>query len=352
MAPTRRAYTNLDALRSLAVLLVLVSHLVIGLGYKDNNVLTSWGGIIPLGHAGVLLFFIHTSLVLMMSLRRLENEQTEWLFARFYMRRLFRIYPLSIVTVLIVLAARVPSDVLAQYREPSAVAIWTNLTLTQNIWQTGSVTAPLWSLPFEVQMYIFLPFLYLLGKRWPNPLGLVALGLAVWFVDKRVGDAFPIYPALLQYAPWFFMGIAAFFSWPARSSIPGPWFVLALFSMTGWYLLAPQLLPAKITGWGQWGGGIVFALLLPKFNDLENPQVGRILHEIAKYSYGIYLSHSPVIWFAFVFLAGQPLAVRVAVLIVLLVAVPIACYHLIEQPFINLGSRVAAEFRRKSVVLA
>src|SRR4029077_4966072 len=56
---------NLDLLRSAAVILVFVNHLLLFLG------LTHAGEFLrPLGRWGVQLFFVHSSLVLMMSLER------------------------------------------------------------------------------------------------------------------------------------------------------------------------------------------------------------------------------------------------------------------------------------------
>jgi peptidoglycan/LPS O-acetylase OafA/YrhL len=77
---------NLDLLRSVAVLLVLVSHIPVALGHADGR----WGVVTLAGRYGVLMFFIHTSLVLMMSLERSERQGPA-LIRRFYIRRAFRI---------------------------------------------------------------------------------------------------------------------------------------------------------------------------------------------------------------------------------------------------------------------
>jgi len=85
---------NLDLLRATAVLLVLVSHLLYALSLRHPILESSgWADLIP-GPLGVWMFFIHTTLVLMMSLERLSAGAS--VAARFYIRRLFRIYPLSI----------------------------------------------------------------------------------------------------------------------------------------------------------------------------------------------------------------------------------------------------------------
>jgi peptidoglycan/LPS O-acetylase OafA/YrhL len=84
-----------------------------------------------------------------------------------------------------------------------------------------------------------------------------------------------------------------------------------------------------------------FCMLLPMFREIEIPAFKKIFHSIAKYSYGIYLSHLPILWFAFAGMAGQPVALRAIVGIAMLVAVPVLLYHAIEDPFIRLGAALA-----------
>ena len=60
-------YANLDLLRAIAVLLVLAQHV----GSKMHIEHIAWAPTrCPLGLFGVLLFFVHTSLVLMYSMER------------------------------------------------------------------------------------------------------------------------------------------------------------------------------------------------------------------------------------------------------------------------------------------
>ena len=75
---------NLDLLRATAVLVVLTFHTLL---FWD---LERIGGVSirPLGQFGVLLFFVHTTLVLMFSLRRQQTQQPDRpLFSPFMVRR-------------------------------------------------------------------------------------------------------------------------------------------------------------------------------------------------------------------------------------------------------------------------
>jgi peptidoglycan/LPS O-acetylase OafA/YrhL len=122
---------NLDLLRSAAVILVLGAHVIRVFNATGSPFVQFWG-IQNLGTFGVLMFFIHTSLVLMMSLDRLAATRTA-VIPRFYIRRMFRIYPLSIVAVAAVLLLRIPPDFEPVYSAPVLKAVWSNLLLVQNI---------------------------------------------------------------------------------------------------------------------------------------------------------------------------------------------------------------------------
>src|SRR5947209_13081073 len=141
---------NLDLLRCTAVGLVYVFHLLLTLGYKPSQ---------NMGRFGVLMFFVHTSLVLMMSIHRLERSG-QGIFAAFYLRRLFRLFPLSVFCVLTVWMLRLPrAPWWPQLAYIDAGTLLSNLTLTMNMTYKEPLTSALWSLPYEAQMYVLLPFL-------------------------------------------------------------------------------------------------------------------------------------------------------------------------------------------------
>src|SRR5207245_10395292 len=56
--------TNLDFLRSVAVLLVLLDHVCTFFNVRQIGIYSTY----EMGHLDVLLFFVHTSLVLMLAL--------------------------------------------------------------------------------------------------------------------------------------------------------------------------------------------------------------------------------------------------------------------------------------------
>ena len=325
---------NLDLLRSIAVILVLAQHLCRRL-HVDQ---VAWMSTSSWGKFGVLLFFVHTSLVLMYSMER--SQLTGWpLLKNFYTRRIFRIYPLSILAVLAALALHLDSDIngtpgLSHAQFPGLLVSASNLLLVQNLTYAKSIVNVLWSLPFELQMYAFLPFIFLWarGNRALWPL------LGLWVVSVIAGVAQPHIPGLgrlsiLLFVPNFLPGIIAF----SRPHVPRlraflwPIFILALVA-------AFTVLPVFAMGW-------VLCLLLglgiPSFGEIKTAWIRTLSNRIATYSYGIYLSHQFCIWIAFGLLASYSLWLRIPVLVILLVTLPVVLYHAIERPMIRVGVLVA-----------
>ena len=130
-----------------------------------------------LGRIGVLFFFVHTSLVLMYSLARMSSHP-DCLFARFYVRRAFRIYRLSIAAVLASLLLQIPPLPWEPIGVRSLPGIASNLALTMNLTYTPPILGPLWSLPLEVQMYLVLPLLFVVIRR-----GGVAVVAGCWLLS-------------------------------------------------------------------------------------------------------------------------------------------------------------------------
>lgn len=156
--------TTLDLLRAMAVSFVVLSHLPFALAYDQEFDTRFFGAL------GVAIFFVHTCLVLMQSLVRQvsEGDGKAWVIP-FFLRRIFRIYPLSVTVVTVLAACSWLS--LPDRNTFDLTHYLSNVLLIQNITGHLSTPGPLWSLPFEVQMYALLPLLFVLvlkaGKSAP-----------------------------------------------------------------------------------------------------------------------------------------------------------------------------------------
>lgn len=340
---------NLDLLRAIAVVLVLAQHLA-KRHYVEQFLwmpTSSWGVF------GVLLFFVHTCLVLMYSMERCGL--TGWpLLKNFVTRRVFRIYPLSILAVLAALALHLDSDIngihgLSRGAFPGIVSAASNLLLVQNLTQSKSIVNVLWSLPFELQMYAFLPFLFLwVWRRSAHAKRMAWLLLALWIVTIPAALAQPHIPhlgrlSILVFLPCFLPGVLAY-TLPHRPRIPSAVWPVFIFVLVTLYAARPEI----STGWVLC---LLLGAMIPHFQEIQAAGLRWISNRIATYSYGIYLSHQFAIWFALGVLSPYPLVLRIFVLTVLLVALPVALYHAVEKPMIGVGVRLANRVSQQSSAL-
>lgn len=326
---------NLDCLRSFAVLAVFVDHLLTTVGVESIGGVTLW----ELGRLGVLMFFVHTSLVLMMSMERMRMTGMRMV-GSFFIRRIFRIYPLSVFFVALVLFFSIPATPWRTgLEEFSPLDIVSNFLLTQNLTYSASVIGALWSLPYELQMYAFLPFAFFALRKYApvrTAIALWGLGLAAALVQPSISGRLDV----AQFAPCFLSGVLAYTLLPRiKPRLPSwlwPGFIL---------LLTPAFLmmgaPSEKSASRGWVFCLALGLAIPLFRELKSPGWNRIYLWIARYSYGIYLAHLPVFWFCFRFLRGFPAPVQWTTMVVLSIAIPVACYHFLEAPLMKLGKQVA-----------
>jgi len=337
---------NMDFMRAVAVLLVLFGHLTYFLG------LTDWGPlrIIFAGIMGVQIFFVHTCFVLMLSLeRQWKNQTAAELFGSFMVRRIFRIYPLSILVICLVVTFRLP---MAELRSGQFVAmslhpalVVSNLLLVQS--PRDSILGPTWSLPYEMAMYLFLPWLFLL--LYPNKLcWRLAAG---WLVSVLAGLAFLAYVGgggnkFLLYVPCFLPGVIAYqLQRTPRRQLPAIVWPGVVFAVVLLYLWTQNL--ARNSWLGGWIACLALGASAPFFAQMSAPWLTEPSRLIAKYSYGIYLAHFFCIWLMFDRLHYVlPRAARLPLFVALVVSLPIAFYHFLEDPLIQLGKRVAKRFER------
>lgn len=326
---TRLPERNLDVLRAIAVVSVLVCHLATAVRVRVDF----------LGRVGVLLFFVHTSLVLMGSLERAEDEPS-WV-GRFYVRRAFRIYPLAIVTILWVLLARWPWTVpritadTVTFHGVSPATILGNLLLVQNVAGVDVVLGVLWTLPIELQMYAVLPIGFLLARRGVRPvveafIGGVVLAVAWLTFKDRTPGLWRL--TTLEFVPCFISGVLAYALLRKAKAPPigARWWPLVLVLAVGSYAFLP---------WhaGAWAVCLAVGLMVPVVRELGASWLTRSAAIVAKYSYGIYLVHVPALRVTFAALPNAPAWVLLPVAVVLTAALSWLGFHLVERPGIELG---------------
>jgi peptidoglycan/LPS O-acetylase OafA/YrhL len=339
---TKLPERNLDILRAIAVLCVLADHVIIAATAPGN---VAWGW---LGRAGVLIFFVHTALVLMSSIERSGDRRDGWPL-RFYVRRAFRIYPLAIAAILLAVALRIPAHtphvgLVARFVPPDPVTFFSNLLLAQNLTRSRDIIGVLWTLPIEVQMYLALPLCYLVARRSvAGVAGLIALGAIAgmaWVAQLNVPGLWRL--TMLIFVPCFLSGVLAYALLRHRVApriSGGLFFLLVAIVLAGFFAARARYedpLP-------QWAFCLALGLLIPFGREISQSPISRAGHVIAKYSYGIYLLHLPLLWIALVPFRAAPVALQWTIFAVLMGIVPWIAFHLIERPGIRLGQRLVQQ---------
>jgi peptidoglycan/LPS O-acetylase OafA/YrhL len=312
---------------------VVISHLLL------EHTVTSIGGfhVQSLGTLGVLIFFVHTCLVLMQSLERHDRAGgRQSLALTFLITRAFRIYPMSIAVVLVL-------ALVALFSPRSSVTLSTllsNIFLVQNLTGAPDITPVLWSLPYEVQMYLFLPGLFVLahlaGRHawyWIAALwlGAVVLVLLVW----KLGGNYE----LIKFFPCFLPGVLAYSL--RRVSKDYPAALLFLFVGAGAFIFPVAVgmgLSATILSWGFC---LALGSILPWCRDLDSPGLRQCGRTLARYSYGIYLVHVPILYLCFHYLEALPGLIAWPLFIAGVSFVSFFAYHYIEAPGIVFGRALA-----------
>lgn len=335
---------NLDLLRSTAVLCVVACHLMTAAGMSAG-----YGRYVSstLGDFGVYVFFVHTALVLMGSLER-EGNRSGWV-RSFYVRRAFRIYPLAIVAILLVVATGEPAS---GHAAPLAIpasafprfttrAVLSDIALVQNLTAKPSLLGPIWTLPVELQMYLLLPVCFLAARRGAAAVGTLFVAFAIAYLVV----AHPAAPMLARltvfaYGPCFLAGVVAYFLMRQKSvRIQLPvWTLAAVVVIAAVYLsvvLPSRHLPLI------WLAPLAIGFVLPFVRNAAPSRITRAAHTLCTYSYGVYLFHVPVIWLSVIRLHAFPWPIRIATLVAGITVLPWLGYRVLERPMIDLGKRIA-----------
>jgi peptidoglycan/LPS O-acetylase OafA/YrhL len=164
--------STLNFMRAFSTVAVVVIHWM-GMTGQFPNALA----VLP--RVVVLMFFVHTGFVLMLSLERQHAASPDKLWRRFMVRRVFRVYPLSTFVLAVILLFRIPARMIPPnfyYVHLGGGGILANFLLGMNLYYCEPLLSPMWSLPYEFQLYLLLPAVYLLLKRWPGFLPVLGLG--------------------------------------------------------------------------------------------------------------------------------------------------------------------------------
>jgi peptidoglycan/LPS O-acetylase OafA/YrhL len=288
----KRRIPELDGIRGIAILLVLVGHYCSRI-QADFELFTLAG-------LGVNVFFVLSGFLIGGII--LDEHREPGFVASFYRRRTARILPIYFAVVAAAFVAQAASA--GQPWSDQLLPAWIYLTFTTNFaiaeyGRSGLMLNPTWSLAVEEQFYLAMPFLMIMTPKKQLPLLLGVLGVSAiflrWLLASNIAANEVLLPCRMDS---LLIGVAAALLQRSADLVPHATLLLAaallpllanlglaavsheaaiVFEPTGFALATGLLMLSAING------GIAAA-------PLRAPWL-RFFGEI---SYGLYLIHEPI----------------------------------------------------------
>ena len=256
------------------------------------------------------------------------------------MQRIFRIYPISIIVVIL-------SFFIIYYKNLTGLdpkLFWSNIFLIQNLVYYNelpgvkSIPTVIWTLCYEVQMYIILPFLYLLTKKSDcKKLMIFLYIICVIFILVNKYFNTPLFN-ITKYFPCFISGVLGYIYFKENTRKISCIYLISylLLSIIFYPIIVAKNIPENLLG-------VIFCfilgLLIPLTKEISFKFVNNFSKQIAKYSYTIYLFHGFVIN-TFIHLQ-VPYLIKIFLIILALSFVCYVIYNFIENPMIKLGKKLS-----------
>jgi peptidoglycan/LPS O-acetylase OafA/YrhL len=373
----------IDALRGVAVLCVLVSHLPFSLNTTRVNALSDaafpeWvGRITDHGRFGVHLFLVLSGFCIHMAWARRKDIDATVDFGAFWRRRLHRLYPPYFVALLFavvglyafhaVLGGKTTGSIALRFGYADTGQLALDLILLVFLLQNLNGSSrrignePFWTLALEEQLYaLYFPLLWM-RRRWGWTSALIVVG-ATTLIWRLVAS----YIAPAEWTELFRVGPARWFEWALGALAVEAY--LGRVKLPRWCqsgIVGVVLLAVAALTWTAPTFGISIQHVMPVTDSLfgialftlvnfacavrwADPKtasvVARFFAWVGTFSYSLYLVHVPVMF------ATKHLALRlgfgVAGTLVMRVVLPIAAawtfYMLVERRFLNASRQKAS----------
>jgi peptidoglycan/LPS O-acetylase OafA/YrhL len=316
----------LDWLRAVAVLLVMVGH--------------ASPSTAPGGAVGVSMFFVISGYLICSILLR-DGMLTIPNVARFWIRRVARIYPMYVVQILILLLWLYRSDA-----DRLLIAIPQLLTFTFrfDVW-FGYSLGVLWSLAVEFWFYVTFPAILLIALKTRYPIFCMCV-LIAGSIAARLGKTESL---TLAYYHQFLIG-AVIALWAFAHRIPkllGKDFAFNLALAVLALCVAIPITSRNLGGYFQGSSAALATAVLICYWLSRPPQTSMpILKGIGVISYSAYLLHPIVI--DYVWKAKQQLPSHIPTFVAITLGVSLLTYLIVERPFVAMAHKYTT-FGKKEI---
>lgn len=321
---------ELDGVRGLAVILVMLNHSDDILPLPAAAQSLHLKALIDLGWSGVDLFFVLSGFLITGIL--IDSRDSKNYFSSFYARRVLRIFPLYLIAVFGYFHVALPlAHYLGYWRTLNNAAepwFWFHLSNWKIPFGTGARwLTHFWSLAIEEQFYLFWPIIvFCAGRRWLRYvcLALIAtsFGLRCFYAHDDFGGWAALYMLTpFRIEPLIFGSLAALLVRTGMSSTLKSARLLLGMATFGFLMLLAVLYTGRtssfehypMTTYGFTGFALIFTPLV-LYAYLYSGSSARPavflrrpwLRSFGKFSYAIYVLHVPI--FFSLNLAVQPVS--------------------------------------------
>lgn len=366
-----RWFPGLNGLRFMAAALVVIMHVHLNQGRMGLPALPEWPVLLK-GFAAVSFFFTLSGFLITYLLLG-ERAKTGTIHIRnFYLRRVFRIWPLYFIVVTLgmffywKLVPALGLDFETNYSPGLAVVLYVFFlaNLMNSLYHVGGMLHITWSIAVEEQFYLFWAPLV---KRFQGATVLLIIGVSTVSVVISMCNAANLFglpehwQVFVHTLQFHYMGIGAGFAYllyhHKERLLRSPWFhhkgvqAILLSILAAYYLLYHKSVMGEVLT--PIPMGLLYAWLIVNVGANHRAIVtfeNRVLNYLGKISYGIYMYHMPVVYaVAFLFTKMAMTApswlyfpLYYGLTLGLAIAMAAGSYRWLEKPLLALNHSLAA----------
>ena len=339
----------LDSIRGIAALMVVVAHTIeMSVEYSVNAYfLGELYNSIDIGRLGVVIFFLLSGFVIPMSLKKRNGREI----VNFGIKRFFRLYPVYWFSILfaVFIGVGVGIEII------DAKQVLMNFTMIHKFLGYESVISAYWTLHLELVFYFLCAFVFKLGVHDINRYGYVfamffmIVAIALGMLRYYYGIKIPVVMGLGLSC----MFIGAYFSYLLSINDSHKYF--KIFMLIGLFLLLLYVTHIYYykDGWVRWYLCYVFAFLIFFLMVTLYKVKNKFFVFLGDVSYSMYLLHSVVIGFVFLYFSkyfdkDSAFVFLITMVMIFSVVISYMAYKFVEVPFQNIGGKVIKVLEKNS----